>query len=101
MTLMMTIFFFYESLHIHSTDLVAVFIRAQFSQRDLGLDSADSALFVRETVRLGGDVDGDVWRVRQQLVQVLLLTGAQPVEGSAVRVVAGVSLLSIRHRQVL
>lgn len=85
----------------HSTDLEAVFIRAQFSQRDLGLHPADSALLVGETVRLGGDVDGDVRCVRQQLVQMLLLTGTQPLQGSAVRVVAGVSLLSVRHRQVL
>lgn len=81
--------------------LVTVFVRAQLPQRDLGLHPADGALLVRKAVGLSGDVDGDVRRVRQQLVQVLLLAGAHPLQRSAVGVVTGVSLLAVRHRQVL
>lgn len=58
------------------TDLVAVFIRAQFTQGDLGFHPPYGALFVRKAVGLRGDVYGDIWCVRQQLVQVILLTGA-------------------------
>lgn len=76
-------------------------IRTQFSQRDLSLDPAHGALFIRQAVGLRGDVDGDLGSVRQQLVQMLLLTGAERIQRPAVRMVTGVALLSVRHRQVL
>lgn len=83
--------------------LIAVFVGAQFSQRDLGFDPSYGALLVGQTVGLRGDVDGDVGRVGQQLVQVLLLTGAHALEGPpalqgpAVGVLARVALLAVRH----
>lgn len=81
--------------------LVAVLIRTQFAQRDLSLDPADGALFIRQAVGLRGDVDGDLRCVGQQLVQMFLLTGAELLQRAAVRVVTGVALLPVRHRQVL
>ncbi len=84
-----------------SVHLIAVLISTQFAQRDLGLDPADGALFIGQAVRLRGDVDGDLGRVGQELVQMLLLTGAELLQRAAVRVIAGVSLLAVRHRQVL
>lgn len=76
-------------------------ISTQLAQRDLGLDPADGALFIGQTVGLRGDVDGDLRRVGQELVQMLLLTSAELLQRAAVRVIAGVSLLAVRHRQVL
>ena len=82
-------------------DLKTMVVRAQFAEGNLGFDPAHGALLVGQAVRLRGDVNGDFWRVRQQLVQVLLLAGAQALQGPAVGVVAGVALLSVGHRQVL
>ena len=82
-------------------DLVAVLVRTQLAQGDLGLDPAHGALLVREAIGLRGYVDGDVGRVGQQLVQVLLLAGAEALQRPAAGVVAGVALLAIGGRQVL
>lgn len=76
-------------------------ISTQFAQRDLSLDPADGALFIRQAVGLRGDVDGDLRCVGQELVQMFLLTGAELLQRAAVRVITGVALLSVRHRQVL
>lgn len=81
--------------------LIAVLISTQFAQRDLSLDPADGALFIRQAVGLRGDVDGDLRCVGQELVQMFLLTGAELLQRAAVRVITGVALLSVRHRQVL
>ena len=84
-----------------AADLVAVLIRTQLAQGDLGLDPAHGALLVRQAVGLHGDVNGDVGRVGQQLVQVLLLAGTEALQGPAAGVVAGVALLAVGGRQVL
>lgn len=81
--------------------LVTVLVSAQLAQGDLGLDAAHSALLVGEAVGLRGDVNGDLGRVGQQLVQLLLLATAQPLQRAAVGPVARVALLTVRHRQVL
>lgn len=86
---------------LNTTDLIAVFIRAQFPQGDLGFHPAYGALFVWKPIWLRGDVYRDIWCMRQQLIQVLLLTGAQSLKGPTVGVVARVPFLSVRRRKVL
>lgn len=53
---------------LNTTDLIAVLIRAQFSQGDLGFHPAYGTFFVRKSIWLRGDVYRDIWRMRQQLI---------------------------------
>lgn len=85
------------------THLAAVFICTKFAQRHLSLDSPHSALFVWKPIRLGGDFNGDLWSLGQHVLQLLsqlvFQLGGQLIR--AVRMIAGVPLLSIWHRKVL
>lgn len=80
-----------------------MFICTKFAQRHLSLDPPHSTLFVRKPIRLRGDFNGDLWSLGQHVLQLLsqliLQLGGQLIW--AVGVVACVSLLPIRHREVL
>lgn len=51
--------------------LVATLLHAQLAQRHLRLHAAHGTLLVREPIRMRGDLDGDLRRLGQQVVEPL------------------------------
>lgn len=83
--------------------LIATLLHTQLAQRHLRLHAAHGTLLVREPIWMRGDLDGNLRRLGQQVIEPLCQAVFKFISKliRTVWVVTGISLLTIGHREIL